>query len=283
MSDSDHHEPSSEDRLILDLLASGGEEALESGPDRDAQEIARERRAFLEVLGLLSYGIEPVAPSPAIRERILEAVGETTAAARAGDDSGITPSGSAVSGSFNWLLPLAASVVFVMMVATGWLVLQVRGQQTQIAELSSQLDRARSTEAELATSRGMLSEMRSRLELVTAPGSEFCALRPPEGSSAAKAVGMVVMHPVKDEWFLRIEGLEPCSQGRKYVLWFATEDGTQPGPIFGVKQPGDSIELTVSGRPSKIDAIMITLEADPMPEAPSMEPLLFGDERMQLL
>ena len=293
-----------EEAVILELLE-GEPKTPDPNAPEPGSEAARLRREYREVLGLLPYGLEPGSPSPQSKARILESIElesiETPAgterdreAAAARDavsgnrpDGGATPGPVAIRstepGGRRWLLPLAASVAFAMMAVTGWLVLQVRGQQTQIELLSAQLEEARSTATQQALAQGMLAEVRSRLELVTAPGAEYCALRPPEGSQAQGAVGMVVMHPVRDEWFLRIDGLKPCSKGRKYVLWFATENGAQPGPIFGVKSPGESIELTVSGRPPKIDAIMITLEADPMPEAPSMEPLLFGDERMQLL
>ena len=90
------------------------------------------------------------------------------------------------------------------------------------------------------------------------------------------------MHPVQNQLFLRIEGLEPCPRGRKYTVWFATENGEVPGPIFAVKA-GEAVELSVSGHPDKIDAIMITMEEEPVPRERATEPLLFGDEKMQLL
>lgn len=284
MSDETRNEESLEEAVILGLLDPEGDGRGE-GTVEAAPEVSRMRREYLELLGLVPYALEPRSPSPELRSRILGAAGagsgEMTDAAPA-EVVAIAES-PARPPSARWLLPMAASIALVLMAVTGWLVIQVSRQQARIVELSAQLDSARADEAELATSRGMLAEMRSRLELVTAPGAQYCALRPPKGSEAEGAIGMVVMHPVNEEWFLRIEGLKPCSQGRKYVLWFSTEDGTRPGPIFGVKKPGDSIELTVSGRPPKIDAIMITLESDPMPDEPSMEPLLFGDERMQVL
>ncbi len=283
MSEQDNNREAAAERLILDLLDSqdparflGGETGSEL------------RRQDVEVLGLLPRALAEVTPPAAVKERILEAV-EREAGTDAGRTTGVgTVAGihsqpaRSLSGRTNWLLPLAASITVVMMAVTGWLVIQVRDQQVRIAGLSSDLENARSVTAALATSQGMLAEVQSRLALVTAPGAEFCALRPPEGSSATGARGMVVMHPVKDEWFLRVEGLGPCPRGRKYTVWFVTEGGEMPGPIFAVKAD-EAIELTVSGRPDKIDAIMITLEEDPVPEAPSMAPLLFGDERMQLL
>lgn len=285
MSENGRNEVTFEDRLILDLLEpAAGNEDPDPSAGEAGSETARLRREYLEVLGLLPYGLEPRSPSPETKQRILDAIGASSTSEHPDKVTALPHPSFAGAGrpGRNWLLPLAASIALVMISVAGWLVLQVRGQQTRIAELSVQLDQARSATAALATSQGVLAEVRSRLALVTAPGAQFCALRPPEGSQAAGALGMVVMHPIKDEWFLRIEGLEPCAEGRKYVVWFSTEDGAEPGPMFTVES-GEPVELTVSGRPQKINAIMITLEADPAPEAPSMEPLLFGDERMQLL
>ncbi|MCP4201962.1 MAG: anti-sigma factor [bacterium] len=283
MTERDNDRDESQERLILELLDSRVPDELLGG------ELGSEfHREYVEVLGLLPRALPEVPPSAEVKDRILAAVEREAAAdrERAASPRATTSIPARTAGSVasrpNWLLPLAASIAVAMMAVTGWLVIQVRDQQFQIAELSNELERAQSVTAALATSQGMLAEVRSRLALVTAPGAEFCALSPPEGSPATAARGMVVMHPVKDEWFLRIEGLGPCPRGRKYTVWFVTESGETPGPVFAVKA-NEAIELTVSGRPEGIEAIMITLEDDPVPEAPSMAPLLFGDERMQLL
>lgn len=274
-----------EERLVLDLLeARGGDRIL--GQESES-ELGRE---YVEVLGLLPEALAEVPPRAEVKERILEAVGagatdtdrfEGERVAAEGPRLGPRPARSVTSWP-RWTLPVAASITLAMMAVTGWLVIQVQNQRVQIAELSIDLEDARAVTAGVATSRGMLAEVRSRLALVTAPGAEFCTLSPPEGSPATGARGVVVMHPVKKEWFLRIEGLGPCPRGRKYTVWFATEGGEVPGPIFAAKA-GEAVELTVSGRPEKINAIMITLEDEPVPLAPSTAPILFGDERMQLL
>ncbi len=298
MNDNPRNESDIDDAVILEWLEAAdldrvpGSDALApsdrpSGrPDNEAgSREDRLRREYLEVLGLLPYELEPVAPAAETKQRILAAVGGSST------EEGRPASGPRVArgprvvapGGRGWLLPLAASLALVLMAVSGWLVLQVRAQRVLIADLSARLDQGRSTEAALVASRGMLAEARSRLDMMTAPGTQFCALRPPEGSLASGALGVVVMHPAGEDWFLRIEGLEPCSQGRKYVVWFSTESGEVPGPVFAVKNSGETVELSLTDQPPGIEAIMITLEADPTPQAPSMKPLLFGDERTQLL
>ena len=272
-----------EERLILDLLDSRGDElatvAAPVAPAANDEVESGLLREYVEVLGLLPRALAEVRPRAEVKERILEAIGSGAATVRRPSGS---PATTPRAGWSKWLLPLAASIALATMAVTGWLVTQVQDQRVRIAELSEELGNTRSLTAELAMSQGMLAEVRSRLAMVTAQGAEFCALRPPAGSPATSARGVVVMQAAQDDWFLRIEGLEPCPRGRKYAVWFATDDGAVAGPIFAVKA-GAAIELTVSGRPDKINAIMITLESDPAPSAPSMEPLLFGDERMRLL
>ncbi len=79
-----------------------------------------------------------------------------------------------------------------------------------------------------------------------------------------------------------VRAVDISKDGRILIGSFATDNGDVPGPIFEVKA-NEPIELTVSGRPEKINAIMITLEDEPVPPEPSTAPLLYGDERMQLL
>lgn len=283
MSEYQKEEKGREERLILDLLDFRGDElaapAAPIAPDANDEAESRLLREYVEVLGLLPRALAEVRPRAEVKERILEAIGRGADTVRR---PGGSPATTPRAGWSKWLLPLAASLAVATLAVTGWLVIQVQGQRVQIAELSEELGNARSLSAEFAMSRRMLSEVRARLAMVTAEGAEFCPLRPPAGSPATGARGVVVMHADQSAWYLRIEGLEPCPQGRKYTVWFATEDGAVAGPIFGVKA-GEAIELMVTDRPEKINAIMITLESEPSPEAPSMEPLLFGNERTQLL
>lgn len=263
-----------EDRVILDLL-----DARDGGrvSGRVTQsELARE---YVEVLGLLPAALPEVAPAPGVRNRMLEAVAGL----------GRHPTGSdleAVSAPrgrwMGWRMPLAAGIALATMAVTAWLVVQVRDQRLLIAELTSELARTRSIASALSASRQELALAHSRIAMVTERGTEFCALAPPEGSPAAGAHGLVMMHHAREEWFLRIEGLAPCPAGRTYVVWFATDTESVPGPAF-IPNEGEAVELTITGHPKGIKAIMVTLESEPAPSAPSTAPILFGNERMKLL
>lgn len=257
--------PRREERVLLDLL---DRELGEEIPETDAGPL----REYLEVLGLLPGALEEITPREETKRRLLETViGGAQAAARPGPRSRTA-----------WFPRLAAAFAALMIVVTTWVGVRLERQEMRIAELSTQLEAARGAAIELASARALLAQARSRLDMVTARGSEFCALSPPDGSSAAGARGVVVMGEGERDWFLRIEGLLPCPQGRKHTLWFATEAGPVRGPAF-VVEAGEAVELTLGKRPDGIKAILITLESEPAPAAPSMEPLLFGNERLKLL
>lgn len=275
MSEAEDRERVRAERLILDLLdtkTGGRVPAQVSG--------AGSAREFVEVLGLLPRALPEVLPGLEVKNRILEAVAREDSAARSG--GGDRTAGSIRARRAGWLMPLAASVALAMIAVTGWLVIEVRGQRLLIAELSSELESARSMAVAFSSSQAELAQARSRLAMATTQGAEFCALAPPEGSPAKGARGVVVMHEAREEWFLRIEGLAACPAGHQYVVWFATPEGRFPGPAFAARS-GEAVELTIPRHPEGIRAIMITLESEPAPEAPSMEPLLFGNERAKLL
>jgi hypothetical protein len=91
------------------------------------------------------------------------------------------------------------------------------------------------------------------------------------------------MQMQKGDWFLRVEGLEPCSKGNQYQLWFLTEGSPVLGASFDVEAAGIPVELMASGVPPGINAVMITLAEDEDTGTPNKVPLLFGDERMRVL
>lgn len=262
-----------EDELIVRLLDWLGDSGSEDLPIED--DLGRE---YVELLGLLPYGLEEVSASAGLEARILDEIGAPQAR--------VVPyeiSAPAAPSSRSWLAPIAATIMIGMAAVTGWLVVQVQSQQTTIAQLSAELENARTETREAGSSRGMLTELKERLALVTTPGAEFCALRSPDNGPLPAARGTVVMHPTTDDWFLRAEGLEPCAQGRRYMIWFVTADGEVPGAVFSVKAHGSPVEVIGSGKPAGVDGIRITLEDHEAPAEPLGETYLYGDESMQVL
>ena len=87
----------------------------------------------------------------------------------------------------------------------------------------------------------------------------------------------------RKDWFLKVEGLEPCDRGRQYKVWFMTDSGPILGTSFVVKAKGDEVEIRAVGMPTGVKAVMITLEQPDVSEAPSQPAVLYGDERMRVL
>jgi hypothetical protein len=277
-----------EDVQLLRLLEemAEGQTGLEpnSLADQQDEESAALRQEYLEALALLPYELEPIAPPLELRERLIQQVAADPDRDPVGRRNEASP-GPWRSGGWNrWALPLAATLAFLLVGATAWQVVRVGQQQDTIARLSQELESMRFEAAELARARGELVQVRSRLALVTSPASEFCALRPPEGSPAVNARGTLVMQMQKGDWFLRVEGLEPCSKGSQYQLWFLTEGSPVLGASFDVEAAGTPVELMASGGvPPGTNAVMITLAEDEDSGTPTKVPLLFGDERMRIL
>ncbi len=306
-------EDTSRDRAtlrLLDRLARQADTAADAAETADpAAEIdallaelgveeAERLKADLEVLGLLPWSHETVVPAPEVKDRILAGIASADVEATGARSSGgpaptaedaegarllTYPPPADHSGPTRWLMPLAASAILAMAAVTGWLVVRVERQHAEIVQLSEDLSRAREATAALASSEGLLRDLKARLAMATRPGAQYCALKAPEGAPAPGAHATLVMHAADSNWFLRAEGLEPCDQGRRYVIWFVTDEGKVPAAIFQVKAGGAPVEVLGSGRPAGIGAVMITLEADETPNEPTGEPVLYGDERMQLL
>lgn len=167
-----NHRPDRQELAILDALEAlgGGEAAAGAGP---------ESRAYVELLGLLPYGLEPVVPSPELRSRVLAAVREhgragegvaddPAAAAPAGrsgaagpaaagrsEDPAVAEAASAPapipfrrpdSGraapprrAGRWALPLAAALAALGIGLAGWLSLRLGEREATIATLDREL------------------------------------------------------------------------------------------------------------------------------------------------
>jgi hypothetical protein len=247
------------------------------------EESAALRQEYLEALALLPYELEPIAPPPELRERLMQQVAAGPVPDRVDRHQEDSPGPGSFVGWNRWALPLAATLALLLVGATAWQVVRVGQQQETIIRLSQELESMRLEATALARTRGELAQARSRLALVTSPTSEFCALRPPEGSPAVNARGTLVMQMKKGDWFLRVEGLEPCSKGNQYQLWFLTEDSPVLGASFDVEAAEIPVELMASGVPPGINAVMITLAEGEETGTPGEVPLLFGDERMRVL
>ncbi len=283
MSDTPSRRPPADDMLLERLLEDLAADRLPAAGE-PADEGSPERRAYLETLGLVAASLEPVAPSEACRRRLMAAVAPPEAAAA---PAAVVPLArpAAGGGLRRWALPLAASLAAVLAGLTGWQLAQLGSQRATIDQLSRRL-------AELETradgARGMerqFGELRQRLELVTQSGVEVCTLKPMDGAPelSASSRGVLFVAPDHQHWYLAIEGLMPCSEGRSYQLWFVTADGPPVSAGTFDVVPGVRVELSSDRMPANTRAVSVTLEPAGGSEQPTGQRVLHGEDVMRIL
>ena len=231
--------------------------------------------------------MEPIEPPPAIKERLLAVLGGAEAAAPAAEVVAMPAPAGAVSGTpvSRWALPLAASLAVALAGFSGYQAAQLAGQRATIDQLSERLEAVEARTPTVAAMRGQLAAMQERMALVTARGVEICPLRPmaAEPQLTADSRGVLYVAADHQHWYLTIEGLKPCEQGRSYQLWFVTADGE---PVSaGTFDVGEGVRVDLSSKtmPAATRAVTVTLEPAGGSKQPSGPAVLHGDEVMAVL
>ena len=295
---------SSEDLTILAAV-----EALETGdatpggsprPDEVAETLAR---LYNEVLGLIPYELEPVAPSPGARDRLMAAIAgdetqpasvEPAAVAAPAPAPALAPAvpvapirppapptgevrvqrpAMVARRRSRWPLTLAASLAVLALGLSGLLYYKWQQDRETIARLNQELVTERSRAAgAFAQVRKMQSdslEMRQKLALVTSPTVAVSALRPMGAPPLPpEARGVLFVAADHQHWYISLKGLQPPEAGKVYKLWFLADQGTVGVSAFPAR-PGVPIELSSQEMPAGTRAAMITLESDPLAPAPT--------------
>jgi hypothetical protein len=312
-----HHE----DRTILAVL-----EALEAGKDAGSLAGAAAAqgdeagetlaRLYTEVVGLLPFALEPVTPSPDLRQRILtlaagdetQDLAEGSGAAAAGPAESaarrprvVTPihqpptagavaepvesAGARPRRASRWPLALAASLAFALLGLSLWLYSGVRQQNATIDRLTRELraeqQRAGSLAAQQAEIQNELAEMRGGFGLITSPAVEVSPMRPTERSPQPQARGALWVAADHQHWYLSVHGLEPLGEGRRYHLWFLADSGAVSGGSFDAR-PGSPVNLSSEHMPHDTRAVVITMEPDTGTPAPSGPEVLRASGKMVL-
>lgn len=307
-----------EERAILEALAvleaEEPEEALArldpggAGDPDEGQEVLR--RLYVETLGLMALGEEPVAPADGAKGRLLVAVSEGrglwederrrpadvvplgSAAvedgavsrqgrgrASGGGAPGATPRPARRPG----LAALAAGLLAAALGLSGFLGVELHrtraaldSLQQEHVRLATRLDRQDELVQRAGASAGLLSA-------VSRPGFELCPLRPVgEEPPVPQAFAVLYMPPESKEWYLVASKLE-AAPGGVYTVWLNTPEGPVPA---GVLQGG--AEASLRFVPPRLEdrggmvSIAVTVEPAPGIEEPSGPVVLYGDERMSI-
>jgi hypothetical protein len=300
-------EPQAEDLTILATV-----EALEKGlpgPDEAARpdEDATLARLYIEVMGLLPYELEPVAPSAGAKARLMALVqGDETqpaatvkvanvaaAPAVAAGDSRRAPAvlprsstqefavtrraaagaASRPSRASRWPLALAAAFALALLGLSLWLYSQVDTQRTTIAglrqELSAERARAEGAIAQARQAESDSLDLRDKFSLVTSPAVLVAPMRPMgQPPLQPGARGVLFVASDHQHWYMALQGLEPVQTGKTYKLWFVADAGTVNAGSFSA-QPGAPIELSSKHMPAGTRGVLVTLENDPRATAPA--------------
>jgi hypothetical protein len=274
---------SPEDRTILAALE---EPETGIGEATDADETLA--RLYTEVLGLVPYELEPAAPRPEVKSRLLSIVrGDETLP---GDETQemeprLTPPvvlaavpppapaprpvvshevpaarGMAMSARRRsvWPMALAAALFLALGGLCGWLFLRQTQMEETIASLETALaTERREAEQSVAGMQAAMERMRVNFMLVTAPAVKASPLRPVDPQSQAR--GILFVAADNQHWYLAVHDLPPAPQGSDYQLWWEAAEGTFSGGVF---DPGDGekVELYSETMPAGTRGVMITLE-----------------------
>lgn len=310
---------SSEDRTILaalDTLEGGsGEPAVASGEPSEADETLA--RLYTEVVGLVAFELEPAAPRPEVKARLLAAVrGEASpelspeltpdlsresrpapapiplpAPSRSSRDSRdsrempIAGRGAMSRRRRNvWPLALAATLVLALGGLSAWLLMERTKQVSTIAALEKELaevrQQAEQSEVQVRQMRGSMERMGENLAMVTSPAVTVSPLRPAGEQSAARGVLFVAAD--HQHWYLAVHDLSPAESGRDYQLWWVTDQGMVSGGTFEARQ-GEKVELSSETMPENTRNVMITIEPEGGVRAPTGPEVLRGAGVYQIL
>jgi anti-sigma-K factor RskA len=302
-------ETPSEDRTILAAV-----EALEGtvpsagAPAAPGQEQTAETetlaRLYTEVLGLIPFELEPIAPPPQGRERLLAMVQGTEsrpaaepapvpAPPRGSRETPIPrlippgrPAVAMARRPSRWPLAIAAVLALMALGLSGWLYQQLSQERATVASLRKDLQNERArVAAALAEARDLrtassqeLATLRQRFALVTSPAVQVSAMRPAGRSPLQPAArGILFVAADHQHWYLTLRGLQPAPEGTAYKLWFVAKPGRVSSGSFTAR-PGEALELSSETMPADTSGAIVTLEQDPGVSVPTGPEILRSEK-----
>ena len=297
----------SEDRTILAVLESLEREPGEPLVAGEASETAETlARLYVEVLGLVPCELEPVAPRPEIKARLLS----TIQAAAVEEDETLpmpppvkrelpaprpSPSRPAISRGTSpapraamaqrrrsaWPMTLAASLIVALGGFSGWLLTEQTRLKGTIADLQGEVAAERlKAEQAMVEMRTATERMRENFQLVTTPAVTVSPLRP-VGEAASPARGLLYIAADHQHWYLALHDCPPAGPGRDYQLWWVTDGGIYSGGTFDPRA-GEKVELYSKTMPDDTTNVMVTLETEGGARAPTGPEVLRGAGFLQL-
>lgn len=251
------------ERAILEAI-----EALE----RNDAAVSDAARPYLETLGVLPYQLEPLAPRPAVKEALMDAVER-----RAGGESvaELKPEPASPRGrGSSWMMRIAAMLAMALAGVSALQYLELSTKERRIERLAE-------TIAGLEEELRNLPVSQQPPAWMVASGTELCALNPRQAASE-ESKGWLFVRQDHQHWYVAVEGLEPSPEGHFYELWFVVEGELVSG---GTLEPDGQGRASLSSEtmPGPVTGIAVTLEPDNGDGVPSETMVLYGDEVMLTL
>jgi anti-sigma-K factor RskA len=234
-------------------------------------EARQELEAFEEVVGRLALLAAPVAPSPAVRERVLAA----TAAPPAAPARAARP-GTGATKAWAWLATAAAVILGIGLLVT-WVQRNDARAQAALARARAETAEAqvRETLADLERTRVLLAREQALRNLIGRPDTRLVSLG--GLAPAPRARARVVFDPVTREGYLLASGLAQAPEGKAYELWVIAGGPPIPAGVFQADPNGQAVHrLPDVAEVAKVKTFAVTLEPAAGVPAPTGEMVLAG-------
>ena len=283
-----------EDRVIEKIL--GGDPL--TVPLGDSEEERALTREYIEVLGAIPRGLEPMEPAPELKERVIGAIRAPRSPEGGPDGDGMLvapfPKAAPAPAPVRWPSALAASLALLLAGAAAYLGIELREARSEVGRLAARVEQL-STEGaagdalnvDEAPGEGFRpaadsAEEEMRLARMLDDQAMLCKLWPPKDAPRLQdARGLLVIDAQGSGWAMEVAGLEPAPSGMAYRVWFLTDRGPVAAGILTFD--GARAEAGSGRVPTGARAVAETLEDDMDAEAPAGDRVLYGEERMQLL
>jgi anti-sigma-K factor RskA len=262
-----------------------------------------EQRELRDTAAALALAVQPVAPSPQLRSRLLSAIKETPQETRATTPNTTNSSARSSSVAADAVTAnvtrgasvasldearskralvrrstfafgaLAASLVLVALAAASFVLWQRNSaMKSQLATLSLTLNR---TQGELASRNTELERTRRERELLASPDAHTSELAGTHVAESARA--RLVFDANTGEGVLTATNLPPAPAGKVYQLWFIADGKPLPGSVFSTDTQGRGEmreQIPPAGRRAQIFAV--TVEPSSGVQSPTGEIVLKG-------
>jgi anti-sigma-K factor RskA len=217
---------------------------------------------------LLAQGLEPVPPPPAVRERVLNAIGAKPS----------RPAATHVTSRFSrWLLPAAAAVAFVLL---AWSQMLLLGQRERVEQAEARAQIVEEQAKRLSEERQLLESENARLESLMASLSAASTRTISLGGQpmAPAASARVFLNTRDRQAFVFFHDLPANPEDKSYQLWMIPAEGDPMGVgVFDVDARG-SASMVLQNLPvgREIKALAVTMEPKGGMPSPTGEMYLMG-------